>query len=98
MRFLAVIQVSNDLNYPQVLRLENGNKFEVSDWIITANMNTVTNGEIKVESKDRAIRFSSHEGIKGEKSLLLEKINGKEIVTTVTDNYPKSIISASKRF
>ena len=97
MRFLAIIQVSDDLSYDKVIQIEKGNEFHVSGWKINANMDINTPGKIVVESKLGDVKFLSHDGAEGKVSKLFEKINGKDVVKSVIDRLPKSIISASKR-
>lgn len=97
MRFLAIIQVSDDLNYEEVIRIKKGNKFEIAGWKITANMDVNTPGKILVESKSGDVKFISYTGKDGNTSKLFEKINGREVVKSAIDRLPKSIINASKR-
>tara|TARA_S200000501_G_scaffold342976_1_gene353530 strand:- start:718 stop:3306 length:2589 start_codon:yes stop_codon:yes gene_type:complete len=97
MRFLAIIQVSDDLSYDKVIQIEKGNEFHVSGWKIKANMDVNIPGKIVVESKLGDVKFLSHDGAEGKVSKLFEKINGKDVVKSVIDRLPKSIISASKR-
>lgn len=97
MRFLAVIQVSDDLAYQPVSPSENGDEFQVAGWTIKANLDTTTPGLISVENKEGTVQFYSHVASEGGAAKLIERIDGEKIVKIATDSYPKSIISASKR-
>ncbi|MEK9603293.1 MAG: DUF4962 domain-containing protein [Flavobacteriaceae bacterium] len=98
MRFLAIIQVREDLNYELVSVSKNGQEFEVGDWIINANLDTTTPGIINLRNKQGTVQFHSNVADEGGVSKLVEEIDGKKIIKTVKDTYPKSIISAAKRF
>ena len=97
MRFLAVIQVSDDLTYIPVTQLQNTDQFQVDGWIIKANLDTTTPGLITVQNQEETVQFCSHEPSEAGAAKLVEQVDGKEIVKTVKDTYPKSIVSASKR-
>ncbi len=97
MRFLAIIQVSDDLNYQEVNRIEKSSEFEVAGWKISANMDVNSPGKISLESNDGNVKFISHNGTNGSESKLYEKINGKKVVKSASDHLPRSIINVSKR-
>ena len=97
MRFLAVIQVSDDLTYTPVTLLENTDQFKVDDWIIKANLDITTPGLITVQNQEETVNFYSSDPSEAGAAKLVEQVDGKAIVKTAKDTYPKSIISASKR-
>jgi len=97
MRFLAIIQVSEDLNYDPILTSEENGHFQVNDWIINANLDPNSAALISIENKEGSVRFHSQMPSREGAAVLIEKIDGSEIVKTAKDEYPKSIISASKR-
>ena len=98
MRFLAIIQVSEDGSYDEVSPSENGNEFEVDGWTVKANLDTSTPGLISIQNNEGTVEFYSHVPTKRGLAELVEIIDGQKIVKTAGDNYPKSIISASKRY
>jgi len=97
MRFLAIIQVSEGLNYDPILTSEENGHFQVNDWIINANLDPNSAALISIENKEGSVRFHSQMPSRAGAAVLIEKIDGSEIVKTAKDEYPKSIISASKR-
>ena len=98
MRFLAIIQVSEDLNYELVQSSKKNDEIEVGDWIIKANLDTNTPAMISLENKDGSVQFYSNVPDEGGIAKLVEEVDGKKSIKTAEDNYPKSIISAAKRF
>ncbi len=98
MRFLAIIQVSDDLRYNSIAVSKNVDQFQVDGWTIKANLDPTTPGWITVKNKDETVRFYSHVPSEGGATKLVEYLEGKEFVKIVKDSYPKSIISASKRY
>ena len=97
MRFLAIIQVSDDLNYTPITLLENTDQFQVDDWILKANLDSRTPGLITIQNQEETVKFYSSDPLEAGAAKLVEQVDGKEIVKIVKDSYPKSIISASKR-
>ena len=97
MRFLAFIQVSDDLTYTPVTFLENTDQFQVDDWIIKANLDITTPGLITLQNQEETVNFYSSDPSMAGAAKLIEQVDGKAIVKTAKDTYPKSIISASKR-
>ncbi|MFL2577083.1 MAG: DUF4962 domain-containing protein [Flavobacteriaceae bacterium] len=97
MRFLAIIQVSDDLNYKEISRMGAGDVFEIEGWKINAQMDTNKSAKISIERKDGQLKFSSHTDTLNQLSKLIENVNGKTVVKTAKDQYPKSIINAAKR-
>ena len=97
MRFLAVIQVSDDLTYIPVTQLQYTDQFKVDDWIIKANLDITKPGLISVQNKEETVIFYSSDPSEAGAAKLVEQVDGKTIVKTARDTYPKSIISASKR-
>ena len=98
MRFLAIIQVSEDLNYELVQSSKNNDEIEVGDWIIKANLDSNTPAMISLENKEGSVQFYSNVPDEGGIAKLVEEVDGKKSIKTAEDNYPKSIISAAKRF
>ena len=98
MRFLAIIQVSEDLKYERIIPSKKNGDFEVGDWIIKANFDTNSPGVISLENKKGTVQFSSNVAGEGGVAKLVEVVDGKKRIKTVEDTYPKSIISAAKRF
>jgi hypothetical protein len=98
MRFLAIIQVSEDLKYERIVPSKNKGEFEVGDWIIKANLDTNSPAAISLENKEGTVQFSSNVADEGGIAKLVEVVDGKKRIKTVEDTYPKSIISAAKRF
>lgn len=97
MRFLAIIQVSDDLKYKEISRMGAGDVFEIEGWKINAQMDTNKSAKISIERKDGQLKFSSHTEPVNQLSKLIENVNGKTVVKTAKDQYPKSIINAAKR-
>ena len=97
MRFLAIIQVSDDLKYKEISRMGAGDVFEIEGWKINAQMDTNKSAKISIERKDGQLKFSSHTEPLNQLSKLIENVNGKTVVKTAKDQYPKSIINAAKR-
>lgn len=97
MRFLAIIQVSDDLKYKEITRMGAGDVFEIEGWKINAQMDTNKSAKISIERKDGQLKFSSHTEPLNQLSKLIENVNGKTVVKTAKDQYPKSIINAAKR-
>ena len=97
MRFLAIIQVSDDLKYKEISRMGAGDVFEIEGWKINAQMDTNKSAKISIERKDGQLKFSSHNEPLNQLSKLIENVNGKTVVKTAKDQYPKSIINAAKR-
>ena len=60
MRFLAIIQVSEDLKYERIVPSKNKGEFEVGDWIIKANLDTNSPAAISLENKEGTVQFSSN--------------------------------------
>ena len=97
MRYLAIIQVSDDLKYKEILQIEGSDVFEIEGWKISAQMDTNKSAKISIERKDGKLKFLSHTGELDKFSRLTENVNGKTVVKIAQDNYPKSIINAAKR-
>jgi hypothetical protein len=97
MRFLAVIQVSDDLTYTPIRLSENIDEFQVDCWIIKANLDITSPGLITVQNQEETVQFCSHDPSEEGAAKLVEQVDGKEIVKIVKDTYPISIVSASKR-
>ena len=97
MRYLAIIQVSDDLKYKEILQIEDSDVFEIEGWKISAQMDTNKSAKISIERKDGKLKFLSHTGELDKFSRLTENVNGKTVVKIAQDNYPKSIINAAKR-
>ena len=93
MRFLAIIQVSDDLNYDAIALLKQG-KFEINEWTIQANLDISTPGYINIINEEIDLQFQSNVY---DVSKLIEIVNGEKIIKTASDSLPASIISASKR-
>jgi len=53
---------------------------------------------ISLENNDLSFHFYSNVPYEGFISKLFEEVDGKKSIKTSEDNYPKSIISAAKRF
>jgi hypothetical protein len=104
MKFLAVIQVTDNLQYSKVVPSENG-VYEILDWEITANMDPNTPARIKVEKNDESLEFISHletiDNLKSNQkegmSRLIESVGGEKHINIAGDIYPKSILNALKR-
>ena len=96
MRFLAIVRVSDNLNYYPIV-LNNEDNFEVNGWTIEANLDISTPAYINITNDDLGLHFQSNTPNEDNVSKLIEIINGKKIIKTVSDSYPASIISASKR-
>ena len=104
MKFLAVIQVSDNLEYSVVVPSEKG-VYEILDWKITANMDVNAPARIKVEKNDGSLEFISHletsDGLESNQkeglSRLIEFIGGDKHINTAGDVYPKSILNALTR-
>ena len=63
MRFLAVIQVSDDLTYIPVTQLQYTDQFKVDDWIIKANLDITKPGLISVQNKEETVAFKTPEQV-----------------------------------
>ena len=96
MRFLAIVQVSDDLNYDAIALLKQG-KFEINEWTIQANLDISTPGYINIINEEIDLQFQSNVSNEYDVSKLIEIINGEKIIKTASDSLPASIISASKR-
>ncbi len=104
MKFLAVIQVSDNLEYSVVVPSEKG-VYEILDWKITANMDANAPARIKVEKNDGSLEFISHlemsDGLESNQkvglSRLIESIGVEKQINTAGDVYPKSILNELKR-
>ena len=96
MRFLAIIRVSDNLNYHSIVS-NNEDKFEINGWTIDANLDISTPGYINIINDDLGLHFQSNTPNEDGVSKLIEIVNGEKIIKTVSDSYPASIISASKR-
>jgi hypothetical protein len=96
MRFLAIIQVSDDLNYDIIALLKEG-KFKVNEWTIQANLDISTPGYINIINEEIDLQFQSNVSNEYDVSKLIEIVNGEKIIKTASDSLPASIISASKR-
>ena len=96
MRFLAIIRVSDNLNYHPIV-LNNEDKFEINGWTIEANLDISTPAYINIINDDLGLHFQSNISDEDDVSKLIEIVNGEKIIKTVSDSYPASIISASKR-
>lgn len=104
MKFLAVIQVSENLEYSEVVPTEKG-VYEILDWKITANMDANAPARIKVEKNDGSLEFISHlemsDGLESNQkvglSRLIESIGVEKQINTAGDVYPKSILNELKR-
>jgi hypothetical protein len=96
MRFLAIIQVSDDSNYDTIALLKQG-KFEINEWTIQANLDISTPGYINIINEEIDLKFQSNVSNEHNVSKLIENVNGEKIIKTVYDSLPASIISASKR-
>ena len=96
MRFLAIIQVTDDLNYETIVLLNKG-KFEINEWSIKANLDISTPGYINIINEELGLQFQSNASNEDEVSKLVEIVNGEKIIKMASDSYPASIISASKR-
>tara|TARA_B100001059_G_scaffold35659_2_gene28746 strand:- start:11089 stop:13689 length:2601 start_codon:yes stop_codon:yes gene_type:complete len=97
MRYLAIIQVSDDLKYKEIFQIEDSDVFEIEGWKISAQMDTNKSAKISIERKDGKLKFLSHTGKLDKFYRLTENVNGKTVVKTAQDHYPKSIINAAKR-
>ena len=95
MRFLAIIRVSDNLNYHSII-LNNEDKFEINGWTIKANLDISTPAYINITNDDLGLHFQSNTPNENGVSKLIEIVNGEKIIKTVSDSYPASIISASK--
>lgn len=89
MRFLAIIQVREDLNYEFGSVSKNGQEFEVGDWIIKANLHSNTQGIINLRNKQGTVQFYSNVADERGMFKLVEEIDGKKIFKTVKDTYQK---------
>ncbi len=98
MRFLAIIQVSEDLKYERIVPSKNNGEFELGDWIIKAHLNSNSPAATKIGKKEGNVQFSSNVADGGGIAKMGEGVDGKKRIKTVEDTYPKSIISAAKRF
>ena len=96
MRFLAIIRVSDNLNYYSIVS-NNEDKFEINGWKIEANLDISTPAYINIINDDLGLHFQSNTPNEDGVSKLIEIVNGEKIIKTVSDSYPASIISASKR-
>ena len=96
MRFLAIIRVSDNLNYHSIVS-NNEDKFEINGWTIDANLDISTPAYINIINDDLGLHFQSNTPNEDGVSKLIEIVNGEKIIKTVSDSYPASIISASKR-
>ena len=96
MRFLAIIRVSDNLNYHPIV-LNSGDKFEINGWKIEANLDISTPAYVNIINDDLGLNFQSNISDEDDVSKLIEIVNGEKIIKTVSDSYPESIISASKR-
>jgi hypothetical protein len=96
MRFLAIIQVSDDSNYDTIALLKDG-KFKINEWTIQANLDISTSGYINIINEEIDLKFQSNISNEYDVSKLIENVNGEKIIKTVSDSLPASIISASKR-
>ena len=96
MRFLAIVQVSDDLNYDAIALLKQG-KFEINEWTIQANLDISTPGYINIINEEIDLQFQSNVSNEYDVSKLIEIVNGEKIIKTASDSLPASIISASKR-
>ena len=96
MRFLAIIRVSDNLNYHSIVS-NNEDKFEINGWTIEANLDISTPAYINITNDDLGLHFQSSTPNVDGVSKLTEIINGEKIIKTASDSYPESIISASKR-
>ena len=96
MRFLAIIRVSDNLNYHPIV-LNNEDKFEINGWTIEANLDISTPAYINIINDDLGLNFQSNISDDDDVSKLIEIVNGEKIIKTVSDNYPASIMRASKR-
>ena len=96
MRFLAIIRVSDNLNYHPIF-LNSEDKFEINGWTIDANLDISTPAHINIINDDLGLNFQSNISDEDNVSKLIEIVNGEKIIKTVSDSYPASIISASKR-
>jgi hypothetical protein len=74
-----------------------GDVFEIEGWKINAQMDTNKSAKISIERNDGQLKFSSHTEPLNQLSKLIENVNGKTVVKTAKDQYPKSIINAAKR-
>ncbi len=97
MRFLAIIQVSDGINYDPVFAIPNEDKFQINGWTIEANLDVSTPSFINITNEELGVQFESNVISEGGVSKLIEIVNEEKIIKTVSDNYPKSIISALKR-
>ena len=79
------------------IALNNEDKFEINGWTIEANLDISTPAYINIINDDLGLNFQSNISDDDDVSKLIEIVNGEKIIKTVSDNYPESIISASKR-
>ena len=96
MRFLAIIRVSDNLNYHPIV-LNSEDKFEINGWTIKANLDISTPAYINIINDDLGLHFQSNTPNEDGVSKLIEIVNGEKIIKMASDSYPASIISASKR-
>ena len=96
MRFLAIIRVSDNLNYHPIF-LNSEDKFEINGWTIEANLDISTPAYINIINDDLSLHFQSNTPNEDGVSKLIEIVNGEKIIKMASDSYPASIISASKR-
>ena len=85
-----------NLNYHSIVS-NNEDKFEINGWTIDANLDISTPAYINIINDDLGLHFQSNTPNDDGVSKLLEIVNGEKIIKTVSDSYPASIISASKR-
>ena len=96
MRFLAIIRVSDNLKQHPIF-LNSEDKFEINGWTIDANLDISTPAYVNIINDDIGLNFQSNISDEDDVSKLIEIVNGEKIIKTVSDSYPASIISASKR-
>ena len=96
MRFLAVIQVSDDLTYIPVTQLQNTDQFKVDDWIIKANLDITKPGLISVQNKEETVIFYSSDPSEAGAAKLVEQVDGKTIVKTAKIHIPKVLLVPQK--
>ena len=96
MRFLAVIQVSDDLTYTPVTLLENTDQFRVDEWIIKANLDITTPGLITVQNQEETVNFYSSDPSMEGAAKLVEQVDGKTIVKLLMIHIPKVLLVPQK--
>ena len=105
MRFFAIIQVNPNDQVPLEINQTEEGQYEIGEWQINVTLNIDKPARINVWKKDNSVAFSSMGSVQlndkeyaketSTKATLVEVIDGKERIQSVSDTYPDGFIEAS---